>query len=132
MTASVEFSSRDAIHALNPLLIAERERGNSAHLDLGNMHDRRMYFQFRHPVDLDALEAQFEFGNGVVLGPGGPGATGTVVFNGLGGLAAFWLQGGTDGDTWWSRRRHAAWWRRWTANPLEPVPFANPFANLPS
>lgn len=55
------------------------------------MHDRRMYFQFRHPVD--ALEAQFEFGNGVVLGPGGPGAAGTVVFSGLSRLAALWLQG---------------------------------------
>jgi hypothetical protein len=119
---------RRAIDALDPLLFAERQRGNSSRLEFGDMHDQRLYYSLRHPIDLDALRAQFDFGDGIELG--GDGQGGVVAFSDLGPVSAFWMRGTTE-VSWWSRRRRAAWWRRWNASPRERIPFSNPFAGMP-
>ncbi len=52
-----------------------------------------MYYQLRHPIDLEALRAEFDFGDGIVLGLEDRG--GWVSFAGLGEAAAFWMRGTT-------------------------------------
>ena len=121
-------NSRTAIDALNPLTNAEAARGNSASLEFGHQRDFRMYYSFKHPLDLDALRAEFEFGEGIHLGDV---RGGMISFAGTGTDPAFSLEGGAE-ESGWSRRRRARWWRRWNAAPRTPVPFSNPFVDIPS
>lgn len=122
------YDARPAIDALAPIVGAEAQRGNPARLDFGDMHDQTTRFLLRHPIDLDALRAQFEFGDGIVLAQ--PEAGGVVIFHGRNGRTAFWMEGALD-ESDWSRYRRTRWWRRWQAKPRARVPFSNPFADLP-
>lgn len=121
-------NSRLAIDALNPLRRAEASRGNPAGLQFGDPRSPRTFYSFRHPLDLDALRAEFVFGDGIHVGDVRGGG---ISFDGTGADPAFALEGGAE-ESWWSRRRRGAWWRRWNAAPRAPVPFSNPFAEIPS
>jgi hypothetical protein len=121
-------NSRPAIDALNPLRRAEATRGNPAGLEFADLRNPRTFYSFKHPLDLDALRAEFVLGDGIHVGDI---RGGVISFEGTGAAPAFTLEGGSE-ESWWSRRRRAAWWRRWNAAPRTPVPFSNPFAEIPS
>jgi hypothetical protein len=122
------YDLRPAINAVSPLVAAEAKRGNPARLDFGNMHNESTHYVLPHPIDLDALLAEFAFGDGVVLTRAEAG--GVVLFHTSKGRTAFWMEGTLD-ESDGSRRRRARWWRRWSAAPRERTPFANPFADMP-
>jgi len=115
----------DAIRALEPLLAAERERGNRGRLDFGDARDNRPGYRMRHPLDLDALTAQFAFGEGIELIEG---TTRGIQFRGRAGYAVFSIGGGGPGL--FHRIRSQRWWRAWTSSPRPREPFENPFAEL--
>jgi hypothetical protein len=116
----------EALRALDPILAAEKERGNRGRVDLGDARDNRPGFRMLHPLDVNALKVQFEFGDGIEITQGAPAG---LQFRGRGGGVVFALGGGEPGG-WidgWRRRR---WWRKWSEAPRAKEPFANPFAQL--
>ncbi len=119
---------RAALRDLDPLIAAERERGNKGRLEFGTMRDDRARFQLRAQIDVEALRAQFDFGEGILLDYEGQG--GRVAFLGRSNDVLFVILGTPDRG-WASNRRRAAWWTAWNATPHTRVPFANPFADLP-
>ena len=62
----------EALRALDPILAAEKERGNRGRLDLGDSRDNRPGFRMQHPLDVNALKAEFEFGDGIEITQGSP------------------------------------------------------------
>jgi hypothetical protein len=117
----------DAVQALAPILDAERARGNTGRLSAGTGREDRPGYGMRHPLDVNALRAQFAFGDGIRFLDGA--RYGAIVFLGRGGTEVFGIGGG--GDTGFlDRRRRKRWWRNWNADPRIREPFANPFAGL--
>ncbi|MFW8746220.1 hypothetical protein, partial [Mesorhizobium japonicum] len=53
----------EAVEALHPVFEAERLRGNNGSIDRGDHHDTRASWRMRFPLDIPALEAEFEFGD---------------------------------------------------------------------
>lgn len=102
-----------AVEALRPVLSAERRRGNFGSMRLGDIHDTRPWWQMRYPLDIRAIEAEFQFGDRIELRTDDGGR---IVLLGSTGGNAFAVAGGS-GETWWTRRRRAAWWREWEASP---------------
>jgi hypothetical protein len=118
----------EAMEALRPVLEAERRRGNSGSWYNGDIHDRRPAWNMRFPLDIPALEAEFEFGDRIeVRAEGG----GVIDLWGRGGAGAFAVVGGSGG-TWWTRRRRAAWWRDWEASPRPRTRIENAFPRFVS
>jgi len=115
-----------AVRALDPILDAERARGNFGGRSAGDIHDRRQVWRLRHPIDIPALEAQFDFGSGIRLGlvPGG-----AVSFSGADGEAVFGIVGGERAGALAGLLR-SRWWKRWRRDPRPRAPFANPFSDL--
>ncbi|MFW8745285.1 hypothetical protein [Mesorhizobium japonicum] len=115
----------EAVELVRPVLEAERQRGNSGWLDRGDQHDTRGSWVMRFPLDIPALRAEFEFGNGVeVRAEGG----GVIDLSGGLGSGAFLVLGGIGG-TWRTRRRRAAWWRKWEISPRPRIRIDNSLPN---
>ena len=116
----------EALRALEPILAAEKERGNRGRIDRGDSRDNRPGFRMRYPLDVNALQAQFDFGEGIEISQGTPAG---LQFRGRGGSVVFGLGGGEVGG-WLDARRRRRWWREWRETPRPKEPFANPFAEL--
>ena len=117
----------DAVQALGPILDAERERGNTGRLSTGTGREDRPGYGMRHPLDVNALKAQFEFGDGIRFLDGAQ--HGGIQFLGRGGTEVFAIGGGAESGFFDGRRRKR-WWRNWKAHPRPREPFANPFAEF--
>ncbi|MFW8744999.1 hypothetical protein [Mesorhizobium japonicum] len=117
-----------AMDALRPVFEAERRRGNSGKWDDGDIHETRPSWVMRFPLDVPALEAEFEFSDRIeVRNRRG----GVIDLFGSRGPGAFLVVGGAGG-TWWTRRRRAAWWREWEASPRPRIRIENalpPYVN---
>lgn len=116
----------EAVELVRPVLDAERLRGNSGSLDRGDPHDTRASWVMRFPLDIPALEAEFEFGDRIEVRADGGGV---IDLSGSLGPGAFLVVGGTGG-TWWTRRRRAAWWREWEASPRPRIRIDNALPNF--
>jgi len=127
MSFSAGSPMRLAVRALDPILDAERARGNTGRLEFGAMRDGRARWQLKHAIDGLALLAQFEFGEGISVDAEWPG--GRVSFLGR-QLDVLFVILGRPGDGLGSARKRAAWWAAWEAGPRERVRFENPFAEL--
>lgn len=118
----------EAVYALRPVFEAERRRGNTGSIDNGDARDRRPSWVMRFPLDIPALEAEFEFSDRIDVRPQGGGV---IDLSGNLGPGAFLVVGGVGG-TWRTRRRRAAWWREWEASPRPRIRIENalpPYVN---
>lgn len=115
-----------ALQALGPNIDAERQRGNAGRRSAGDIRDQRQAWRLAHPIDLEALEAEFDFGPGIRLGSA-PG--GSISFYGADGLPAFGITGGERRGILAGLLR-SRWWKRWRREGHDRVPFADPFAEL--
>jgi len=127
MSFSAGSPMRMAVRALDPLLEAERARGNTGRLEFGGARDSRGAWQLKHALDGLALLAQFEFGPGISVDSDWPG--GRVSFLGR-QLDVLFVILGRPGEGLATARKRAAWWAAWDAGPHERVQFENPFAEL--
>jgi hypothetical protein len=119
----------DAMKLIRPIIDSEIARGNRGGLTTPTVRDSRTAWVFRYRLDIVALRAQFDFGDGVSV-LDGPDSAGAVTFRGSDGMDAFVIAGRNRDRSWFARRRQAAWWAGWRADAPLPQPFENPFATL--
>jgi hypothetical protein len=90
--------------------------------------DSRQSWRFRHPLDVAALIAEFDFAEGVRV-VGGPSDPGRIEFDARSGGLAFVIAG-SGRHSFWSSRGRAAWWREWRAHPAPRRTVSNPFGEM--
>jgi hypothetical protein len=114
---------------LRPVLLAEALRGNTGRVYPGGLHDTRAAVVFRSPVDLEALEAEFELGDGMAWVDGDrPG----VAYDDADGQER-WRAAGFSGAIGTAQARlRDAWWEKWRAAPRPRTRLINPFREATS
>jgi hypothetical protein len=119
----------DALRMIRPIIDSEIDRGNYGQMSRGDARDSREAWVFHYRIDIAAVTAQFDFGEGI-LALGDPSAPGVITFRGSDERDAFIIAGGKRARSWLARRRQAAWWQKWRAGARAPERFENPFATL--
>lgn len=118
----------EGLWQLRPVLESEFARGNRGGLTKPEPRDSRQGWGFRYQLDVAALNAEFEFADGV-RAVGGPTDPGRIEFDASSGVLAFVIAGSRR-RSWWAARRRAAWWRAWRQHPTARRVVTNPFAGM--
>jgi hypothetical protein len=99
---------------------AERQRGNEVRLvtEERQLRGHRPYALCHHPMDRDAIEAEFELGRDFEWRPATAGPWMLMDLQ-----TWMYVLDGSHRPGWRARRRRAAWWREWTegSRPRRPL-----------
>lgn len=111
------------------LIASEFARGNQDPRPEGVPNDPRSTLKFRYPIDVEAIEAEFEFDWGIEVHRSTAGPV--IEFTAPGGYNDGWsgwgISGGREFPSARVRELRELWWREWRSHPHKKVRLTNPF-----